>query len=210
VANIRLSGGEEKTCEFAMSVFTPCNVDFVPKTDMVRVKIEPQSGGQGESTPKSGESLLFSRISVAQIGGGEANGAQPGDSPFSGVDFLEGFGDVEGPYKEWELPVVIWGRGGFSRIGVVGTRGGSGMLLLEWRPGEAVQAIDIFHQDALLGHCTVNAPPGAFSRCELRLNSRDAASGELTLRYVGNIETLSNKMNNSALFKQVRFIEKDG
>lgn len=207
-ANVRLSTGEEKNCEFGTGIFTECHIEFSAQTDLVHVKIEPRSVDQLASMPKTGEAILLSRIAVVDLEKAVVKDSQRHESLFSHIDFLEGFGNLEGPYKKWDLPVVIWGRGDSSRIDIAGMRGGSGMLLIEWRPGEAVQEIDVLHKDISIGRCMSGEPSNNFRRCQISLPS-GALPRDLILRYVGDKQVLSNKMNNSALFKRIQYIEKN-
>ena len=102
----------------------------------------------------------------------------------------------------WDL-----GRGDSSRIGIAGVRSGLEMLLIEWRPGETVQAIDVLHNDISIGRCMSGEPSNNFSRCQIYLPP-GTISSDLILRYIGDKQILSNKMNNSALFKRIQLIEK--
>lgn len=208
MANVRLSTGEEKNCEFGASTFTECHFDFSAQANLVHVKIEPRSLEQIGSTPKAGEAILLSRIGVVDMEKTVVKDAQRQESLFSRIDFLEGFGDMEGPYKKWDLPVVIWGRGDSSRIGIAGGRGRLGLLLIEWLPGETVQAIDVIDNDISLGRCMSGEPSNNFRRCQINFPS-GALSSDLIFRYIGDKQILSNKMNNSALFKRIQLIEKN-
>lgn len=208
IANIQLSTGDKKNCEFAANTFTECHLDFVAQTNNVHVKIEPHSPDQIESTPKTGEAILFSRIEVVDMEKAVAKVQKQRESLFSCIDFLDGFGNIEGPYKKLNLPVVIWGRGDFSRIGIANAHNLSGMLVIEWRPGETVQAIEILHGNNSIGRCMSGEPSNDFRSCQLHL-PHETNSSDLILRYIGDKQILSNKMNNSALFKRIQIIEKN-
>lgn len=208
MAKVRLSTGEGIDCEFGASILTECYIDFSAQSDLVHVKIEPRSVGQIGSTPKIGEAILLSRIKVVDMEKTAVKDTQGRESLFSRIDFLDGFGNMEGPYKKWDLPVVIWGRGDFSRIGIAGARSGLGMLLIEWRPGETVQAIDVLQKEVSIGRCTAGPQGNNFRRCEIHLPP-GTITNDLLLRYVGDKQILSNKMNNSALFKRIQVIEKN-
>lgn len=204
-ANVRLSTGGEKSCEFRVGIFTECYIDFSPQNDLVHVKIEPYRIEQIASMPATGEAILLSQIAVVDMEKPVVKDALRSESPFSGIDFLEGFGDIEGPYKKWDLPVVIWGRGDFSRIGIVSTSNEIRTLLIEWRPGEALQAVDVLYRDISIGRCLAGEPGNTFRRCEITL-PLEMTSSDLTLRYVGDKRILSKKMNNSALFRRIQLV----
>jgi hypothetical protein len=208
IANVRLSTGEQTTCEFRASIFRECHLEFSAQTDSIHVAIVPRSVNQLEPKPGTAEAILFSRIEVRNLARAIPNGANLRESSFSHIDFVNGFGSLEGPYKQWDLPVVIWGRGDFSTIGIAGARENLAMLHIEWRPGEAVQEIEIVQGDVTIGRCSAGDASNSFRHCRVPLPT-GATPSELLLRYVGDKQVLANKMHNSALFKRIQLVKKN-
>jgi hypothetical protein len=208
MANVIFSTGEEKNCEFNSSSFTQCQLAFSASTDLIHLKIVPHSLDDIGSMAKLGEAILLSRLEILDLDKTIDKDVKHLKSLFSNIDFLDGFGNMEGPYKKLALPVVIWGRGDFSRIGIVGENSLSRLLLIEWRPGEKVQAIDVVYRNTTIGHCMSGGQRDIFNHCQVDLPI-GAKESDLILQYIGDKKILSNKMNNSVLYKRLQIINKN-
>lgn len=139
--------------------------------------------------------------------GGSAVGREQAEmlrsgSSFRNVDFLSGFGSIEGPFRQWKLPVVRWGIGAESRFSVAGAAAGRGTLLMEWRPADGISALEVRSNEISVGRCQVESTGGEFSRCEIRLPPGDD-SREFVVRYVREAMVAVPSQQNSALFKRI-------
>lgn len=208
-ATLRISSGDVGHCIFTADTFHECQLEFIPENERVHVDIEFQPEGADHLESESGQlAVLLSKLQI--IGEASLDSPQASTrSAFSYIDFLEGFGSVEGPYRKWKLPIVIWGRGEESRIGIAGAVNRAGILSLDWRPGDGIKGLDIQARGKTVGHCPSLAMPSTdFLNCEVNLPVGTLADG-LVFRYLAD-QDITDKMHNSALFKLIRFIPRSG
>ena len=94
----------------------------------------------------------------ATPGGGELFLFRPARG-FNGIDELDGFGSIEGPYPELGLPdPVRWGLGPVSRFEIEVPASGDVQLALTASPGLPDQTMTVTAAGALLGEHTFGSP----------------------------------------------------
>ena len=86
-------------------------------------------------------------------------------SPFAKMHPIAGFMPIEGPYPQWNLPLVRWAQGTSARALFLTDTSGAGRLTMRARSDIAGQSIEIKSDGEPAGTCDL--APGVFVSCSL-------------------------------------------
>lgn len=89
--------------------------------------------------------------------------------PFHGWSGSRGLLDPEGPYPQWQLPVVRWGCGPSTTLTFADRSGGAMRLVIDGRSGFAGQTMTVRLDDHTLAQHVFREPP-VFERLDLPLD----------------------------------------
>ena len=119
--------------------------------------------------------------------------------PVLGETFeVKGFGPIEGPYPQWSLPKVRWGRGPQSAIVAAGPANAKARLVIEVRAPMEGQAMTLALDGKALG--ALPAPSGAaFQRHEVEFAYPASGKATIVIAYAKNAER-------AVLFKTLRIV----
>lgn len=119
----------------AGGVFTELEVPLVLSPGSHEVALRYAATGTGARS----RAVLYRRLQIVPLTGDPrlACGA------FANCVAAEGFGPQEGPYPQWDLPVVRWGTGCQTRLQVASAAGGAVRLALSCRADVAGQAVTV-------------------------------------------------------------------
>jgi hypothetical protein len=123
--------------------------------------------------------------------------------PFFGWSAMEGFLDEEGPYPQWELPVVRWGRGPVSRLAVEDQHGGRRRLVSRCRSDFNGQVMTIRLDGTEIGRHAFTET-GRFDQIEIPLVLAPGAHG-VELDYAVS-DSSPTGLNRAVLFEVLRLV----
>jgi hypothetical protein len=86
-------------------------------------------------------------------------------SPFAKMHPIAGFMPIEGPYPQWNLPLVRWAQGSSARAVFSTDPSGAGRLTMRARSDVAGQSIEVKCDGEPAGTCDL--APGVFVSCSL-------------------------------------------
>jgi hypothetical protein len=123
--------------------------------------------------------------------------------PFQGIEAGMGLGNLEGPFPQWNLPIVRWGLGKESSVHVVGATGANARLRIEAQTPLEDQRIKVLVNGKAAGEFRFSARevPQAF---DLELGELPAAS-TIILQYARSTEPSPNDPRRMAvLFRRLQ------
>lgn len=129
----------------------------------------------------------------------------PNREPFHNLGPISGFLPIEGPYPQWNLPLVRWATGPAARAEFSVDWRGKGRLVMRARSPLAGQSIDVMLDGEPAGTCDL-ATPDEFVECSLPVNvSRPLSVVVLSFSKTGSVEDSGR----SVLFTELRLDDED-
>lgn len=120
--------------------------------------------------------------------------------PFRGLSQVSGFLPIEGPWPQWNLPLVMWGTGYSARAQFLADKLGEGHLVLRARSPLAGQSVDVRFDGKPVGTCDLSIPY-VFVGCSFSVNiSQPMPVIDLSFSKSGPAEDLER----SVLFSELR------